>query len=779
MKSLQVIILMGLALIPNGLSGQNMYYWSANKKHTLIVDSTRLIAVKNSRVSINKEEISERLNKSVLMLNDKFFLIQSQNKISDLFVLEESVPEATNFSYSYKLGENPMIPTGEIVLKPKKGIEISSIEKIYENEVLLIKSTKYNTHTFMINKFSDLLDVANSIYESGLVEWCHPDFMVEITRFQNDPLYPEQYYLNNTGQFGGTAGVDINAPQAWAISEGLIDVRVAVIDDGVENHADIAGRVLQGFTPRIPGGNGQPIISGIFDPAHGQACSGIIAATRDNNLGVAGISPCTDIIPINIFADPFLDVFGNLRFRETAQDIAAGINWAWDNGQADVLSNSWGFVTTDQNQPDFDLVIQAITDARNQGRNGLGSIVVFASGNSNQNFQGVTFPANVDGVLTVGAINNTGNIWNYSSRGPEMDLVAPSGNVNLLGDVRTTDRMGANGYEPGNFVETFGGTSAAAPQVSGVVALMLSVNSGLTEQQISDILRNTATDMGANGFDNTYGFGRINAFQALQQVMPSISGPEFVCTTNANFTLTEVPAGSTIDWSVLPVNLFTNDIGTGISFSTSANNNMFGAGTITATITNGCGQTDISFEVWVGKPSGVTTNPSGVPAIEAQMGSIFNIYVTSIPGATTSSLNWRTNRNSGLNLNPGYGVCVVECLAIGYNYVYVTSSNTCGTSSYSLIPVDVTSEGGGGQQFLSLSPNPSNGVFDIEIKDLDNSKLDQMIEIVIYDSYQNKVFQSTFYDESITIDLSHKQKGFYYLHLFYDQKHVQQTLIFD
>lgn len=98
----------------------------------------------------------------------------------------------------------------------------------------------------------------------------------------------------------------------------------------------------------------------------------------------------------------------------------------------------------------------------------------------------------MNGVITVGAINNQGEIWSYSQRGSSMDLVAPSGNINSSGDVRTTDRMGALGYNEDNYTYNFGGTSAAYPQVAGVAALMLSVRPDLTETQVRTILQNTS-----------------------------------------------------------------------------------------------------------------------------------------------------------------------------------------------------------------------------------------------------------------------------------------------
>ncbi len=259
---------------------------------------------------------------------------------------------------------------------------------------------------------------------------------------------------------------------------GSIPVTVAVIDQGVENHEDFDGRVLRGFTPTDPNGHGAIANPGppqnLDALGHGVACTGIIAATH-NTIGIAGIAPCARIYPVNIFNDWQLYTYNGtqyVRFLEDAIDIQLAIDSAWDRGHADVLSNSWGYsFSTPQSSdpngnyylPNFDHITAAIGRARTLGRGGLGSIVVFASGNNNQDFSGVSFPANVDGVVTVGAIDNRGNLWNYSSRGPEMDLVAPTGDVNLNGNVSTTDRMGANGYETGNYTNRFGGTSAACP----------------------------------------------------------------------------------------------------------------------------------------------------------------------------------------------------------------------------------------------------------------------------------------------------------------------------
>lgn len=531
----------------------------------------------------------------------------------------------------------PLIPTGEIVLKPKQGISFDQINTYCKGNLRFVKQTLYGTITIKPTLLNNLLKVANTIFESGLVEWCEPDFIIEIVKHQTitptDPLYNQQYYLNQANN------IDINAPQAWGVSRGLSTVRVAVIDDGVEAHEDLNGRVVPGFTPTNVNGLGAPtnspppLVEGII--GHGQACAGIIGATHDN-VGISGILPCSQIVPVNIFNSWYLDVNypqgQRLRWVETAQDLAAGINWAWDPnfGNAHVLSNSWGYNTTNANNiPQSGQIIQAITDARTLGRGGLGSVVVFASGNSHQGFSGVTFPANVTGVITVGAIDRNGNIWNYSSRGAEMDLVAPTGNVNGNGDVVTTDRMANFGYVNGNYTTTFGGTSAACPQVAGVAALMLSTNTNLTEAQVKTILQQTATDMGSSGFDNTFGFGRLNALAAVNAVVQTITGPSLICNSGDTFILNNAPAGSTVSWQAIPANIFTTASGSGTTASLVLANPS-GPGTsclIQFTITTSCGSRLVQKGFDVGIPSEpIIVGPPGNPVIVAPNNTVsFNV----------------------------------------------------------------------------------------------------------------------------------------------------------
>jgi serine protease len=340
---------------------QNDYYWSGGKKIKLEIDSSKII------LSAKTGSDLRSIKSNVLLINDvtdiselsvgnfKSFSITVDKKKS----LREIYKNISDFSEtafilpSYSNDKIPYYFTNEIILKPKDRISIEQILRLGGNQLIFKERTQYNTYLIEINNAKDLFKAANNIYESGLVEWCHPNFRTKLFKSltPNDPMYADQYYLNNSGQLGGTANIDINAPQAWDISRGCSDVRIAVIDDGVEAHDDLAGRVLPGFAP-LTGGNGAPGVGG----AHGQACSGIIAATHDNGIGVSGVAPNSLIVPVNIFVG-----------GETANDIAAAINWAWNpaQGNADIISNSWSYNTT---AVVADVIRQAIEDARTNGR---------------------------------------------------------------------------------------------------------------------------------------------------------------------------------------------------------------------------------------------------------------------------------------------------------------------------------------------------------------------------------------------------------------------------
>jgi len=415
-------------------------------------------------------------------------------------------------SHGYALSDGYVLyPTRTVVAKLKDKNDLPAVQQLMGQYGIKDITKKYGVYRMELRNLDQVFSAANALHESGLVEFAQPDFYAPIERYQ-DPLFSQQFQMNNTGQtLDGVTGAndaDCNALEAWGITLGSSSITVAVIDDGLEAHEDFVdasgnSRYTAGFTP-LNNGNG----NAGSGAAHGVSCAGSIAASH-NGIGVMGVAPLVNLISVNIFA-------GN----ETSQDIADGIAWAQGQG-ADVMSNSWGYTSCTAS---FSNINSALSNANSNGRGGLGSVVVFASGNGYKSC--VDYPGNNSSVIAVGAFANTGIRSAYSNYGSALDIMAPSNNVGGPGaGVRTTDRMGGNGYSGGNYTSTFGGTSSACPVVSGVAALVLGANPSLTSTQLKNILYSTAIDMGPAGNDSEYANGRVNALAALQAAGGGGGGP--------------------------------------------------------------------------------------------------------------------------------------------------------------------------------------------------------------------------------------------------------------
>ncbi|MFN0033284.1 MAG: S8 family serine peptidase [Flavobacteriales bacterium] len=351
------------------------------------------------------------------------------------------------------------------------------------------------------------------MHESGTVNYAIPGFILQVEAF-DDPLYPNQWQLNGpwvTNGPDGTVELDIDAPEAWQTNTGSSDVIVAVYDDGLEPHEDL---------PTIlPGWYVQTILMQQNDPLafdalseemqtgvcfefskHGEAVAGIIAA-QHNEVGCRGVAPGVTLLPIKLNLD--LGMF--INFEGVTQSFYS----AADQGAA-VINCSWGLWSCEFEDPSTNAAIHYATTS---GRNGLGSVVVFSSGNYQQDFDCVLYPASHPDVIAVGAISAAGVIEIYSQYGEHLDMVAP------VGDVTTLDRMGLAGYTNNNYMDFFGGTSAAAPMVSGAAALLISEDPTLTEGQVRQLLYESCSDLGVDGWDPLYGHGNLNIGLAMSNLV--------------------------------------------------------------------------------------------------------------------------------------------------------------------------------------------------------------------------------------------------------------------
>jgi len=291
---------------------------------------------------------------------------------------------------------------------------------------------------------------------------------------------------------------DVDAEQVWGSGEDAKDVvvgnyagqgvKVCIIDTGIDyTHPDLDG-VYQG---------GYDFVSNDADPkddnGHGTHCAGIVAA-EDNGVGVIGTAPKADI-----YAVKALDSQGS----GTISNIVAGIDWAVSNNM-DIISMSLGASSGDAS------LENAINDAYNAG-----IVVVAASGNDGQ--RAISYPARYSNAIAVGAIDSNHQLASFSNYGPEQEVVAPGVNIySTMPTYSVTLTSWWYGYSE-NY-DTMSGTSMATPMVAGVIALMLSADPSLTPDEVRNILHSTSVDLGASGWDESYGYGEVNAKAAVDSI---------------------------------------------------------------------------------------------------------------------------------------------------------------------------------------------------------------------------------------------------------------------
>jgi len=540
----------------NILNAQQSFFYYQDKKVPLEISQNEIVV--KFKPSFTNDQIKNflKLNSSVdkfeihSLSHSRVFVKTILKNNTNLLSLSNKLIDNTNVEFIskiFKQGNSDFIPSDNFLVKFKSSVTPEQINSICKtHNVKIVKESKYvkNLYTFKITPQSDLdiLAMANLFYESIPSDWATPDFLVKIhlNNIPNDPYFQNQYYLQDN-----TYHHDINVVNAWDISKGSSTVKVAVIDyGGLEPHEDLpASRILPGYNFADDNNDLTPN----SNEAHEMAVAGIIAATLNNGVGISGIAPGVKIIPIKISEE------------NTESELADAINWAVEVGHADIINNSWGFNNNQASPDTYPDITQAIDDAFTYGRNGNGTIVVCAAGNTadrNQSFPEygfIEYPAMLPGAIAVGAIQRNGDIQVYSPRSGNYNpitVVALSGlpatpyGGNIIynnGDVWSLDIPGQQGwnpgnyeidppnnfiqyfssnppsgdsYPPGNYTANFGGTSASCPQVTGLCALILSINSSLTYGDIKNILGQSSDRFWIP--DQDYGHGCIDAYNALK-----------------------------------------------------------------------------------------------------------------------------------------------------------------------------------------------------------------------------------------------------------------------
>lgn len=362
----------------------------------------------------------------------------------------------------------------------------------------------------------------------GVLE-VEPNYLYQISVNSNDTYFDRQWALENQGfaiQGNGTPGADMAVTDAWTITTGDPSVKLVIIDSGVDTaHVDLMDNMLPGFDATGNGSMGFPTANFPND-GHGTCCAGIAAAKGNNNEGVAGVCYDCSVVPVKLFSYIF-NPFGDPLPFATGGDMADAISWAWQVGDADVISNSWGL--TDLLLPGLPggtgVVEDALDLALDSARGGLGVPVFFSSGNEGDP---PIWPGRREGLFSVNASSMCderknpqscdGENWS-GNFGAGLDVAAPG----VL--IASTDMSGSNGYNGSDYEFSFNGTSAACPNAAGVMGLVLSVAPNLSLEQAHQILETTCDKVGGYAYDSTFvngswspemGYGRLNAFNAVQ-----------------------------------------------------------------------------------------------------------------------------------------------------------------------------------------------------------------------------------------------------------------------
>jgi kexin len=512
---------------------QHPIYWyerDVKKVAWMSMDEVAVFPVKGKGSALNNSLLRQRFHPGAIVTEQNNFVVflKTKEAVGKNFIISkltgirslQHVNQASPVFYTSKK-KNPearIVLTGEIIVRfPKECTEnqIVTIENEYGLERL--KSFDFSQNTFLYRAGDSLnsLEVANRLYESGRVNYAYPNWHRRRTKkaIPNDPLFSNQWHLDNTGQSGGTAGEDVNITSVWDTNRGSSDEVIAIVDDGLEiAHEDLSPNIIDGESWDYVDSNVDPSPEQV-DENHGTACAGVAAASGFNGIGVTGAAPDAGLI--------------GHRLLGAATDVNEADALTRNNNLIDIYSNSWGPADGGQVlEGPGPLTETALNSGVTSGRGGLGNIYVWAGGNGydsdNSNYDGY---ANSRYTIAVAASTNDGDWADYSEKGANILVNAPSGGGSL--NITTTDRSGSEGYnDPSNYTSGFSGTSSATPLVAGVIALMIEANPDLTWRDVQHILitsaeKNDPGDIGwaTNGagynINYHYGFGRIDAQDAV------------------------------------------------------------------------------------------------------------------------------------------------------------------------------------------------------------------------------------------------------------------------
>jgi thermitase len=338
--------------------------------------------------------------------------------------------------------------------------------------------------THVVSVSGDPAVLARILSRSAVVKYAEPNFILRAQATPNDPMYVQEYGLNNIGQTGGAADADIDAPEGWDLA-GLGafpasgGVKVGIVDTGIDKtHPDLAGKAVGCATSYNAG---LLLHNGVCadDNGHGSHVSGTISANTNNATGVSGVAFNSPIVMCKALA--------TAAGTGLTSDIANCINWVAAQG-VKVLSMSLG-------GGDNSTLKAAVQNAYN---NGNGVLVVAAAGNDGD--ATLNYPAAYPEVVSVAATDNRDHRASFSNANSDVEVAGPGVNIEST-------------YTGGLYM-SLSGTSMATPHVAGVAAVIADLNPTANAATLRSKLDAAVDDIGPAGRDTSFGFGRVNLCKA-------------------------------------------------------------------------------------------------------------------------------------------------------------------------------------------------------------------------------------------------------------------------
>jgi thermitase len=326
--------------------------------------------------------------------------------------------------------------------------------------------------------------VAQRLNRSVLVSYAEPNFILRATAIPNDPLFPELYGLNNTGQTGGRSDADIDAPEGWDAAglggfPATGGTKIGIVDTGIDQtHPELSGKVVDcgaAFGGTVLGG------ACTDDNMHGTHVAGTIAAKANNATGVAGVDFSASL--------SICKALYTAAGTGLTSDVSNCINWTHTHG-AKVISMSLG-------GGESATLKNAVAAAWENG-SATGSVLVAAAGNDGDGT--LNYPAAYPEVISVAATDHNDARASFSNANADVEVAAPG--VNVLSTI------------PGGQYAELSGTSMATPHTSGVVGVLWQLFPADTASGIRSRLDAAVDDLGPAGRDQSFGFGRVNLCKA-------------------------------------------------------------------------------------------------------------------------------------------------------------------------------------------------------------------------------------------------------------------------